>query len=1006
MEPVEFIAKWKASELTERAAAHSHFNDLCALLDEQTPTDADRVGTHYCFERGVTKTSGGKGWADVWKRECFAWEYKGKHKDLTAAFVQLQRYAIALENPPLLVVCDFDRIRIHTNWTNSVSQIYEYTLDDLRDAQVRQTIKCLWADPEQLKPGKTRAQLTEEAAAEFAALAQRLRQRDQKPEIVAHFINRLVFCMFAEDAGLLPDRMFKRMLERAKRRPSDFVMLGSDLFRAMANPGGRVGFEEVDWFNGGLFDDDTAVPLNDKDIALVQRVSELNWSEIDTSIFGTLFERGLDPDKRSQLGAHYTDEDKIRQIIEPVITRPLLAEWSQIKGMLAALNETAARRRRGPQSQPNLAVAAYRSFMERLRTFRVLDPACGSGNFLYVALLALKDIEHQVAIEAEALGVEREFPHIGPEAVLGIEINPYAAELARITVWIGEIQWMRRNGFNVSRDPILKPLSTIECRDAVLNDDGTRASWPRVNVIVGNPPFLGETFMRNRLGSDYTETLRTAYSGRVPGGADLVCYWFGKAGEAIGEDMAARAGLVATNSIRGGANRVVLDKIVQDLQIFDAWSDEEWTVDGTAVRVSLVSVAQKSAVLETQLNGRPVTQIHADLTTGNTNLTLAARLPENAGVCFEGCKKYGPFDVPGDVARRWLTLPTNPNGRSNSDVVRPWLNAMDIVRRTADRWVVDFNAMSAGDAALFEAPFAHVDANVRPVREKDRNERTRVQWWQFERSRPDLLRAIKSLERYIVTPVVAKHRVFVWVSGKVLPSNLLDVIARNDDTTFGILHSRFHEAWALGLCTWLGVGNDPRYTPTTTFETFPFPEGLAPDRDPGFYASDARAQNIAAAARRLDELRSNWLNPSNLTRSIPETVPGYPDRVLPVDDAAAVTLKTRTLTNLYNDRPAWLVNAHRDLDDAVAVAYGWSADISEEDALAHLLEMNLARSGTAPTRRRPPQRLQREPELPPMPITGGRTAELTAELTPVEAETPVAEPARRTPRRRTKRSTS
>jgi type II restriction/modification system DNA methylase subunit YeeA len=527
MQPVEFITKWKAVELTERAAAHCHFHDLCALLDEPTPTDADHVGTHYCFERGVTKTTGGKGWADVWKRECFAWEYKGKHKDLTAAFVQLQRYALALENPPLLVVCDFDRIRIHTNWTNSVSEIHEFTLDDLRNAQTRQTIKSMWSDPEQLKPGKTRAQLTEEAAAEFAALAQRLRQRGHSPETVAHFINRLVFCMFAEDAGLLPDRMFKRMLEQARRQPSDFTFLGSDLFRAMKE-GGRVGFEHVDWFNGGLFDDDTAIPLDADDIALMQRAAELNWSEIDTSIFGTLFERGLDPDKRSQLGAHYTDEDKIRLIVEPVITQPLLAEWAQIKGMLTALVERPTPRRRG-QNQPDLAAAAYRSFVARLRALRVLDPACGSGNFLYVALLALKDIEHQVTIEAEALGFEREFPHIGPEAVLGIEINPYAAELARITVWIGEIQWMRRNGFNVSRDPILKPLNTIECRDAILDSENAEAAWPDADIVIGNPPFLGGKMLRTGLGDGYVDRLFTAYAGKVSAEADLVVYWLARA---------------------------------------------------------------------------------------------------------------------------------------------------------------------------------------------------------------------------------------------------------------------------------------------------------------------------------------------------------------------------------------------------------------------------------------------------------------------------------------------
>ena len=232
------------------------------------------------------------------------------------------------------------------------------------------------------------------------------------------------------------------------------------------------------------------------------------------------------------------------------------------------------------------------------------------------------------------------------------------------------------------------------------------------------------------------------------------------------------------------------------------------------------------------------------------------------------------------------------------------------------------------------------------TRQTDRNERTRLRWWQFERSRPDLRRAIHGLDRYITTPVVAKHRVFVWMSAKILPSNLVDVIARDDDVCFGMLHSRFHEAWALGLCTWLGVGNDPRYTPTTTFETFPFPEGLTPNISAAEYADDPRAIAIAEAARRLSELREAWLNPPDLVERVPEVVPGYPDRIVPVSPKAAAILKKRTLTNLYNERLDRLDNAHRDLDAAVAAAYGWPADISDEAALARLLDLNRERAAS------------------------------------------------------------
>ena len=493
MTPQEFINKWRASTLTERSASQQHFLDLCELLGEPKPADVDPAGEWYCFEKGARKDSGGDGWADVWKHHHFAWEYKGKRKDLDAAFEQLRQYALALENPPLLIVSDMQRFRIRTNWTNSVSKTYQFDLEDLADAATRDLLKWAFSDPERLRPGETRQALTEQAAQSFATVAQALRRRGYDPLAVAHFVNRLVFCMFADDVGLLPGHMFTRMLEQAQRTPEQFADLAGDLFRVMAS-GGRVGFETVDWFNGGMFDNDTAVPLEKSDIDTVLAASNLDWSEVDPSILGTLFERGLDPSNRTQLGAHYTDRDKIMLLVEPVVIRPWLAGWAAEKAEIAAELERAdaAKSRSTRTTRRNEAESRYRTFLDRLRAFTVLDPACGSGNFLYLALQALKDLEHLVQVEAEALGgFQREFPGIGPANVKGIEINPYAAELARVSVWIGEIQWMRRNGFSESRDPILKPLDTIECRDAILTPDNTEPEWPEAEVVIGNPPFLG-----------------------------------------------------------------------------------------------------------------------------------------------------------------------------------------------------------------------------------------------------------------------------------------------------------------------------------------------------------------------------------------------------------------------------------------------------------------------------------------------------------------------------------
>ena len=944
--PGEFIAKWRASELKERSASQEHFIDLCRLLGEPTPAEADPSGDRYCFERGARKDTGGDGWADVWKRGCFAWEYKGRRADLDAAFNQLQQYALALENPPLLIVSDMARFRIRTNWTNSVSVTHEFTLDDLADGATRDKLKWAMSDPERLRPGETRQTVTERAAATFAELAQGLRDRGHDPQTVAHFVNRLVFCMFAEDVGLLPDEMFTRMLAHARRNPDRFADYASRLFGAMAT-GGDIDFQAVAWFNGGLFDDDTALPLDREGIETALKAAALDWSEIDPSILGTLFERGLDADKRSQLGAHYTDRDKIIRIVEPVIVRPLLAEWETAKAGIAAAVERADTAG-SPAAQTRLrrqADQALRTFLERLRRFTVLDPACGSGNFLYLALHALKDIEHRVQLEAETLGLARGFPAVGPANVKGIEINAYAAELARVSVWIGEIQWMRRNGFSNSTNPILDPLDTIECRDAILAPDSGEPDWPVVDVVIGNPPFLGDKLLIGGLGEEYVSWMFAAWKGRVPPEADLVCYWFVKAGEQVAAGKATRVGLVATNSIRGGANRRALQATTDGRPIFDAWSDEPWIIDGAAVRVSLVcfSGAGDAYRPEMRMDGEPADEIHSDLTVrrGATgiDLTGATRIPENIEVAFMGGTKGGPFDVPGDLVREWLSLRANPNGRPNADVLKPWVNGMDLTRRPADKWIVDFEwSMSEAEAALYEAPFGHAKERVWPMRQRNRRESYRLYWWRHVEPRQGMWHALEGMARCIATPTVCKHRLFVWLDARVCPDHQLIVIARDDDVTFGILHSGFHEAWSLRLGT--SLEDRPRYTPTTTFETFPFPDGLSPDVPASDYAGDPRAVAIAEAARRLVELRERWLNPPEWTQWVSEPVSGYPNRPVSRDETAAKELKARTLTNLYNTRPQWLADAHAALDAAMAAAYGWDAEISEDRALERLLKLN------------------------------------------------------------------
>jgi type II restriction/modification system DNA methylase subunit YeeA len=943
MTPTEFIAKWTASTRNERAACQEHFIDLCNLLDEPTP-GTDPTGENYAFEKGATKFTGDGGWADVWKRGCFAWEYKKKRGDLNAAHRQLLLYAGPLGNPPLLITSDIARIVIRTNWTNAVTETHEIPLSELADPLRLRLLKWAFSDPEQLRPARTRQALTEQAATEFSEIARRLRDRGHDPQVVAHFVNRLVFCMFANNVGLLPKGLFGDMLAICKRRPPRTQEYVGELFEAMARNGSEIGYVAIPWFNGGLFEDGTALPLDVKDIDLLIRLTELDWGEIDPSILGTLFERGLDPGKRSQLGAHYTDRAKIEMLIDPVIRRPLLAEWAVVREQIETALAGSARRKGGGK---DAAQALYHGFLERLRKFRVLDPACGSGNFLYLSLQALKDLEHQASVEAEALGLQREFPQVGPETMLGIEINPYAAELARVSVWIGHIQWTQRHGFAAPSNPVLQTLETIECRDAVLTPDGKVAEWPKADVIVGNPPFLGDKSMIDILGENYTETLRQAYRTHIPGAVDLVCYWFAKAWQALASGAVARAGLVATQSIRKGSNRQVLDTIISNGSIYEAWSDEPWAVDGAAVRVSLICFTDRDVA--PVLDGKPVVSIYADLTAGANDLTSLQRLQENLGISFQGPVKVGSFEILGDTARSWLLEPLNVNGRPNSDVVRPWAIGRDITSRWPDMWIVDFAAMSEAQASMFAGPFAHVVRMVKPQRDLNRDRQRRERWWQLGRSGGQYREAVANLSRYIATPETSKHRLFTWLHASVFPEHKLYVIARDDDASLGILHSRFHERWALATSGRHGVGNDPRYSNTRCFETFPFPENLTPNLPATSYADDPHAQAIAAAARELVEKRELWLNPPDLIERISEIVPGYPDRVIPRNPKAAAILKTRTLTNLYNTRGTpegtWLDNLHRTLDEAVAAAYGWPAGLSDDEILGRLLALNHERAG-------------------------------------------------------------
>jgi hypothetical protein len=1048
----DFKRKWSRFKGKESSAYQEHFNDLCRLLGEKTPIEADPSGSDFfCFQKRVVKDmelmvlkeNGApygddeeRGFADVWKKDCFAWEYKGKKKNLDEAYQQLLRYRESLLNPPLLVVCDFDRYIVRTNFNGTVQQTFEFTNADIDAPRNITLLRALFSQPERLQPQRTTKKVTEDLADKIAAVARSLQSRESveladarsRKEVkvaekhnlrIARFLNRIIFCFFAEDVELLPKGIFTEIATAGLDDPHFFAERLEALFRVMAK-GGTFGAKKIRHFNGHLFEEATVFELTMDEIRTLADASEAEWQFIEPSIMGTLFERALDDSQRAKLGAHYTSETDIKTLVEPVLMQPLRREWTEIKRELLRSYS------KGKGTAADRAV--MEKFHRKISTLAVLDPACGSGNFLYVSLQLLLALEKELLAFATQLGFGaaevgtdrravrsekskrgapsgRALPFrqsVGVHQLKAIEINPYAFELAQVSVQIGYLQWMRDNGFPLDRSPVLQVLDGFQNEDALLvphyrskaktlkeargkeheKENAlkfyTERDWPECDVIVGNPPFLGGKLLRREIGDEYISELFKVFSHRVLPESDLCCYWHEKARELIEKKQCKRAGLLATQGIRGGASREVLKRIKETGDIFFAESDRPWVLDGANVHVSMVGFDNGSEKTRT-LDGKSVSNINSNLSSIAADVTQAKVLIENAKLAFMGTTKQGPFDIPEELAIKWAASP-NPNQRPTSDVLFPWINGEAITKRVAPMWIVDFFNMTEADAAKFETPFAYVSEHVKKMRDENPRDWYRSEWWQLYAQRPEMRSAFRGLSRYIITPRVSKYRLFVWAEPPALPDSATIVFTRDDDYFFGVLQSHFHEVWALKLGTRLETR--PRYTPTTCFETFPLPR-----------PTPAQETAIAAAAKELNELRERWLNPPEWTRQeileFPATANGpwaryisgsarasraatdapsvasekistgaskstregacapqtarYP-RLVPKDADCAKKLKERTLTNLYNQRPAWLDLAHKKLDAAVADAYGFPADLTDEQILERLLKLNQSRA--------------------------------------------------------------
>ena len=904
MTPAEFIATWANTPLTEEQGAQSWFNDLCELVGYEKPR-GNHNGLVYTYEQRLE--TGKK--ADAWYENHFGWEFKTHEGQLDEGMRQALGYSMYLKTPPLLVVSAFSVIRIRTNFPGMESVQREIRITELAQPEQRDVIRRVFTDPAWFNTGRSRDDVTRETAALFQAVSNDMASSGYGPRDLAQYLNQIIFCLYAEDAGLLPDGAFTDLVVNQRRKPERFRRGAQRLFAEM-NGGGLFGAQTIDHFNGELFAHVPEVTLNTAALERLAEAAAKNWSNIEPSIFGTLFERALGlTAERAPLGAHYTGEADIRRVVEPVILAPLQRQWEQARADADAAHA---------RGDADAAVAVLQTWRQRLASCAVLDPACGSGNFLYVTLKALLDLERRAMDYQTALDRDQAHdpgpPLVNPDQMRGLEINEYAAGLAKTALWIGYIQWHQANGFEYANRPILNNISGIECRDAALadGDDGAgdgKAHWPAADYIIGNPPFLGAKDMLTELGDDYTNRLRETYSDELDGAVDLCCYWFEQARAQIAAGRAQRAGLLATQAIRFSSNRRTLERIKETGDIFAAYDDLEWKPEepgSAAVHVAIVCFDDGSERVKTR-NGSPASDIDTRLTDA-LHLDQAQRLPQNAGICFEGVKKGGPFDLTPQQAAAMLA-DTNPNGKPNSDVVKRYVIGRDLNGKPQERWLIDFGAMPEPDAQLYSLPYQHCLMHVQPKRATNREHRRREQWWLHGRNRVELREAITPLTRYVGTCQVSKHRLFHFINADTTPDCTIDIFGRESDYFLGILESRFHKVWTAAIGTQLE--SRPRYIISECFEKFPFPT-----------PTESQRQAVAAAARTLDEQRRNVCQPRGVHR--------------------------RTMTSLYNENPPWLQGAHAALDAAVAAAYGWPADLGEPEILRALVRLNVSGAAGRP----------------------------------------------------------
>ena len=1047
-----FIERWQKSEGSERGNYQTFLSELCDLLEvpRPDPAVADDAANAYVFDRTVTSRDGkggaAPGFIDLYKRDCFILEAKQGSETpaaadpddfsparprprprktrigtarrgtarwdqaMLAARGQAERYARSLPpeegNPPLLITCDightfelyadFSRLgRTYTPYPDPANHRIHF--QDLADGAVRETLALAWTDPLALDPSRRSAAVTRDIADRLALLSRSLERGGEDAEAVAEFLMRVLFTLFAEDIGLLPKGSFTDALKRIESKPELFAPMAEDLWAKM-NTGGYAGAlcAVVLRFNGGLFERNHAIALDADQLGLLIRAAEKDWTDVEPAIFGTLLERALNPRERHKLGAHYTPRAYVERLVLPTVIEPLRERWSNAKAAAVTLDR---------QGKPKEARAAVSDFLDELCNTTVLDPACGSGNFLYVTLEHMKRLEAEVRQSLVDLGGQDVLEGTGltvdPHLLLGIELNPRAAAIADLVLWIGHLQWHHRtSGGAAPAEPVLRRFDNIECRDAVLaydekvlnRDDAgqpvtrwdgrttkqhpvtgeavpdesarevtytyvnpRQASWPEASYVVGNPPFIGKSKMRRALGDGYTEAVREAYS-ELPASIDFVMYWWHLAAVAVRSGRIKRFGFITTNGIRQSFNRRLIDLHVRakkPISIPFAIPDHPWVdgADGAQVRVSISGgidgrhEGQLRLLTSEEHVGEEEVAVQLDATTGfifpnlqiGPDLDSAKSLRANEGLSCPGVKLHGSGFIVSPEVAAELATGSSAVADRR---VRPYMNGRDVQATSRDVKVIDLYGLTAEEVrSKYPAVYQHVLSYVKPERDQNRSDEYRENWWIFGRARGTFRPALRGLRRYIVTTETSKHRLFVFLDEDVLADNKLIVIAMEDGFSLGVLSSSLHVIFARATGGWLGVGNDSVYVKSACFDQFPFPD-----------AEEQVKRQIESLAEEIDahRKRQQAAHPKLTLTNVYNVL-----EKLRSGEALSPKEKTTHEQGLVSV----LKQLHDDLDAAVFAAYGWSdlwaahlrGEGIDEPLLERLVALNAERAAEEAT---------------------------------------------------------